>query len=419
MAVTTITSNNKLIQFTREINREFVRNNLFSPYMGEGLDAIIRIRQEFKQGGEQMNIPLVTKLAGAGKSTGPLAGAEERIDNYGMRLWLDWWRHAVVTTKAENQKDSTDIFGEAKSLLSDRGKELQRDEIIAALAALPSESAPANLGGDEGQRVNGIFWELSTSAQRNAWLADNVDRVLFGNAISNHVSGSTIASCGSALSVIGSVKLTATTVQMLKRRAEVCSPKIRPYKTRDGYEYYVLFAGTYAFRDAKSDPTIFQANRDSRPREGRSMDDNPIFQDGDLLYDGVIIRKVPEISTFVDNTWTGMSTAAGTFSSGGGTAASSSGRTEPVFLCGQQAAALCFGQMAKPTFRKEDDYGFITGTGIEMAYGIGKMFKKGNMYIPGTSSLVSAASGNNSGGGATSLTQWGVVTGFFYAARDS
>src|SRR3954467_1381272 len=157
MAVTAIQSNNKLIQFTRDINREFVRNNLFSPYMGEGLDAIIRVRNEFKQGGEQMNIPLVTKLNGLGKSTGVLAGSEERIDNYGMRAWMDWWRHAVVTTKAENQKDSTDIFGEAKSLLSDRGKELQRDELIQALMALPSESAPTNLGTDVGQRVNGIL----------------------------------------------------------------------------------------------------------------------------------------------------------------------------------------------------------------------------------------------------------------------
>ena len=35
----------KLFDFTRELNREFVRKNLFSPYMGEGLDAIIRVRQ--------------------------------------------------------------------------------------------------------------------------------------------------------------------------------------------------------------------------------------------------------------------------------------------------------------------------------------------------------------------------------------
>jgi hypothetical protein len=409
MAVTTIQSNNKLVKFTREINREFVRQNMFSPYMGEGLDAIIRVRQEFKSGGEQMNIPLVTKLNGAGKSTGTLAGAEERIDNYGMRLWMDWWRHAVVTTKAEQQKDSADIFGEAKPLLSDRGKELQRDELIAALMAFPTESAPANLGSDEGQRVNGLLFESAVSTFTsttafNTFVADNVDRVLFGNALSNHYSSTAIASATSALSVIVSVKLTATTVQMLKRRAELCSPKIRPYKTADGYEYYVLFAGSYAFRDAKNDTTISQANREARPR---NVGDNPIFQDGDLIYDGVIIRKVPEISTMVNTTWTALASA------------SVSGRVEPVFLCGQQAATIGFGQMAKPTFRKEDDYGFITGTGVEMAYGVGKMFKKHAMYIPGTTTLNSAATGNTSGGGLNSLVQWGMVTGFFFAQVDS
>jgi hypothetical protein len=409
MAVTTIQSNNKLVKFTREINREFVRQNMFSPYMGEGLDAIIRVRQEFKSGGEQMNIPLVTKLNGAGKSTGTLAGAEERIDNYGMRLWMDWWRHAVVTTKAEQQKDSADIFGEAKPLLSDRGKELQRDELIQALMAFPTESAPANLGSDEGQRVNGLLFESAVSTFTsttafNTFVADNVDRVLFGNALSNHYSSTAIASATSALSVIVSVKLTATTVQMLKRRAELCSPKIRPYKTADGYEYYVLFAGSYAFRDAKNDTTISQANREARPR---NVGDNPNFQDGDLIYDGVIIRKVPEISTMVNTTWTALASA------------SVSGRVEPVFLCGQQAATIGFGQMAKPTFRKEDDYGFITGTGVEMAYGVGKMFKKHAMYIPGTTTLNSAATGNTSGGGLNSLVQWGMVTGFFFAQVDS
>jgi hypothetical protein len=36
MAVTTIQSNNKLIKFTQDINREFVRNNLFSPTWVKG-----------------------------------------------------------------------------------------------------------------------------------------------------------------------------------------------------------------------------------------------------------------------------------------------------------------------------------------------------------------------------------------------
>ena len=34
MAVTTVETNNKLVKFTQDINREFVRENMFSPYMG-------------------------------------------------------------------------------------------------------------------------------------------------------------------------------------------------------------------------------------------------------------------------------------------------------------------------------------------------------------------------------------------------
>lgn len=415
MAVTTIQTNNKLIQFAKDINREFVRENMFSPYMGDDLTAIIRRRFELKNGGEEMNIPLVTKLIGNGKGSGTLAGSEEKIDNYGMRVHLDWLRHAVATTKAESQKDSADIFGEAKPLLSDFAKERLRDELIQSFAALPSESAQAGLGSDEGQRVNGIMFGDATAAQRNTWLADNVDRVLFGNALSNHFSSTTIATFTSALSVVGTAqKFTATTVQMLKRRAELCAPKIRPFKTKDGYEYYVAFAGTYAFRDAKNDSTIFQANRDARPREARGFDDQPIFQDGDLIYDGVIIRKVPEISNAISSsTLPGGFTGWSSLVSGG-----VSGRIEPVFLCGQQAATVAIGQAVKPTFRKEDDYGFITGTGIETAYAVAKMFKKHSMFIPGTQTL-NSGSAAGLGGGTASLVQWGLVTGFFSALTDS
>ena len=90
MATTTVDTNNKLIRFTQDINREFVRQNMFSPYMSEGMDAIIRIRQELKAGGEDMNIPHVTRLQGQGVATGTLVGNEERIDNYGMRVRLEW-----------------------------------------------------------------------------------------------------------------------------------------------------------------------------------------------------------------------------------------------------------------------------------------------------------------------------------------
>lgn len=385
MALTETQTNNKLVVYTKEINREYVRENLFSPYMGTSLTAIIRVKQELKAGGEQMNIPLVTKLGGTGVGSGTLVGNEEKIDNYGMRVWIDWARHAVATKKNDQHKDSADIFGEAKPLLSDWGKERQRNDLIEAFMSLPSESAPAGLGSDAGDTVNGIRYELATAAQRNTWNAANDDRVLYGAAVGNYN-----ATHATALANVDATadKLSAAIVSLAKRRALNSSPKIRPYKTKDGYEYFVMFVGTNGFRDLKLDATIIAANRDARAREGDGMDKNPLFQDGDLIYDGVIIRQVPEISDYVTSVWTTLLTAG-----------ASSSRVEPAFLCGQQAAVLGWGQMAKPTFRKEDDYGFITGTGTEMAYGVSKMFKKPQ--------------------DGSDLVQWGVVTVFVSAAVDA
>lgn len=380
MAVTTVHNNNKLIKFTQEINREYVRENLFSPYESDDLNAIIRRRYELKNGGEIMNIPIVARLSGAGVASGTLVGNEERIDNYGMRVRLDWARNAVVTNKADQQKDSADIFGEAKPLLSDWGKELQRDETIAAMMALPSETLPG-----DGVRVNGIQYDLATAAQRNTWNADNSDRVLYGAAVSNYN-----ATHATALANVDTTadKFTAANLALLKRVAMGANPKIRPYKTRDGYEYYVAFAGMNPFRDLKA--SLETVNKDARPREGNGVDKNPLFQDGDQIYDGVIVRQVPEISSFVTNVWTTLKTAG-----------AASARVEPVFLCGQQALVKAWGQMAKPTFRKEDDYQFITGTGIEMAYGISKIFKRHAFPDVGTK-----------------LVQWGMATGFFASATD-
>jgi N4-gp56 family major capsid protein len=383
MAVTTIESNNKLVQYTKEINREFVRENLFSPYMGDDLNSIIRRRYEMKQGGEQMNIPLVTKLTNSAIGVGTLVGNEEKIDNYGMRVWLDWRRNAVVTNKAESQKDSADVFGEAKPLLSDWGKELQRDELLGAFMALPSESAPTNLGTNGGQAVNGVLYEAASATQHNTWRTDNLDRVLYGNLVANSATdhATSLATIDTTADV-----LKGSSLSLMKRMAMNASPAIRPYKTKDGYEYYVCFVGTNTFRDLKGDTDI--KNSRLYPME-RGTSNNPLFQDGDVLYDGVICRQVPEISGMVTDVWTGLTTAG-----------ASSLRVEPVFFCGQQAAVFAWGQMAKPTFRKEDDYGFITGSGIEMAYGVSKMFKK------------HPSSGSK-------LVQWGVLTGFFSGGNDA
>lgn len=383
MTATTPSTNNKLVQYRKELIKEYVRENMFSPYMGSSINSIIRTIYDNKKGGEQVNIPLVTSLRGTAKSTGTLTGAEEAINNYGMRAYVDWARHAVSTTDADEQKDSADIFGEAKPMLSDWGKELQRDEIIQAFMSLPSESAPSGLGSADGQRVNGILYADATTSQLNAWAVDNSDRILYGNAVGNY-SGVHATDIGKIDATAD--KFTSASVSLLKRVAKLANPRIRPYKTKDGYEYYVAFAPTTCFRDLKT--SLATVNADALPRSK----DNIIFQAGDLAYDGVIIREVPEIDSFVDSTWD--SGIDGNLKTGGDT----TGRVAPVFLCGQSALAMPWAKMPTPTFRDETDYQFIKGAGVKMCYGIAKVFQKDSN---------------------SDLTQWGVVNGFFSAPADA
>ena len=387
MASTTTQTNNKLIVFRKEVFREYVRENLFSPYMGTAMNSIIRVIPDLdkggKMGGEQINIPLLARLNAQGVATGELHGNEESIDNYGQRMWIDWSRNAVTINNADEQKSSIDLFAEAKPMLVDWGKEKQRDEICDALYAIPSQSAPVGLGSTLGQRVNGLLFDAATAAQRNTWLTDNADRVLIGNSnTANLVSGNFASSMAN---VTSAMTLSGALVNRMKRSAKKANPRIRPFKLKEnGTEWFVLFVGQEQFRDAQSDTDIKTANQNSRARENQGFLQNPIFVDGDLLYNGVIIREIPELSIRLPVFYA--------------TAGASSIQVAPAFMLGQSAVAWCWGKMPTPTFLKEDDYQFVRGAGIKMAYGVGKVAK------------VNPA-GN--------FKDWGCFTGFFAAVADA
>ena len=135
-----------------------------------------------------------------------------------------------------------------------------------------------------------------------------------------------------------------------------------------------------------NDQTIVNANLYARPRDGGTYKDNPLFMDGDILYDGIIVRQVPEMRTRRPTTFA----TAGT----GGTVA-----VNAAVLCGQSAIAQFYGQLPRPTQLDVTDYGFNRGVGIEMAYGIGKV-AKAPIASP------------------TALKDWGVFTGFFASVDD-
>lgn len=387
MALTPTQANNKLLKFRKDVWTEYVRGNLFSPYMGNSSNSIIHVISDLnkggKNGGEQINIPLLARLQAQAIGVGTLVGNEEALDNYGQRAWVDWARNAIAIQKAEQNKSSIDLWAQQQPRLVDWGQELQRNEICDSLFALPSESAPVGLGSANGQRVNGILFDTATAAQRNTWLTDNGDRVLIGNSNTANLSAGNFAA--SMANITSAMTLSGALVNRMKRSAKKANPRIRPYKLKDnGTEWFVLFVGQEQFRDAQNDTDIKTANQNSRARENQGYLKNPIFVDGDLLYNGVIIREIPELSirlpVFYSNAGSGAIQVA------------------PAFLCGQQAVAWCWGQMPQPTFRREDDYGFIRGVGIELCYGAAKVFKK-------------TLAGN--------LREWGIYTAFLAAVADA
>lgn len=382
MALTSVQTNNKLIVFRKEVAREYIRENLYGPYVGMEMTAIIRVINDLKNGGDQINIPLVARLKNQPIATGTLVGNEEAIDNYGDRAWIDWARNAVTVKESERQKSSIDLLALMRPQLEDWGKELQRDEIIDAFFAVPlATTAPAGLGTTNGQRVNGALFDAATVAQRNTWVTDNADRVLFGGAQGNLVAGNYASSCAN---VTAGMTFSAAASLKMKRLAKKCNPRIRPYKLKNGREYFVIFAGSNCFRDYQSDTTIINANTQARPREGDGLDKNPLFQDGDLIYNGMITREIPEMDVRLPTFYA--------------TAGAGPGQISPVFLCGQGAIAWCWGRMPRPTFRKEDDYQFLRGVGVEMAYGLKKIAKLNPL-------------GN--------YKEWGVFTGIFASANDT
>ena len=342
MTTTTLATASQVQKWDAMYFAEYIRNSGFKPYMGKGPNSIFQVKYELTSGGKTVNIPLITRLKGAGVTgSTALVGSEEALGNYNMAVSVDWLRNAVEIKKPEEHWTEMDLRNAARDMLQAWSMDKLRDALIAGLRS-----------------IQGVAYGSATEAQKDAWIDDNTDRVLFGATKSNlsttaPAGGATYDHSGSLANVDSTNdKLTPAAISLMKRMAKTADPHIRPFKVNDGSgrEYFVLFAGSLPFRDLKENSVMQQANREARER---AVGTNPIFQDGDLIYDGVIVREIPEIPVL----------------SGVGASSIDVGQ---VFMCGAQSVVLAWGQEPKSTKKAETDYGFATGIGIEECRGIEK-----------------------------------------------
>lgn len=354
MAYTTPATGNILKKWETDYFAEYVRESGFNPYMGTGTNNPFVVKRQLIQGGQVITIPLVSALTGNNVGTGTLAGNEESLGNYSYDLKPYWHRYAVTIKKSDEQNSVIDLLNASRDMLKVRDMDDMRDSIINALSSVVENSSSYT---DDPGHAKEVFFSEASTAQKNAWAAANQYRILYGNAEANY---SATFATGAATVDTTNDTFKADSVSLLKRMAKrryrttkgdaINLPSIRPIRTGDqGREYYVCFAGPETFKTLKSD--LKTVNLDGRPRE---IGKNPVFQDGDLEYDGVIVREIPEIGN-VGNIGNGTATVY------------------PVYFLGAQALGIAWGQTTRSTTRKEDDYGFLKGVGVESLWSAEKL----------------------------------------------
>jgi len=275
-------------------------------------------------------------LVGAGVTGNTvLEGNEEILNARSLKVPVGVIRHAVAVSQWDEQKSVIDLLNAARQVLKNWAMNKLRADIILSLGAVTAD-------GDVQ-----ISYAAATAAQRNTWLVNNSDRVLFGASKSNNtgVYATSLTNIDNTAD-----KLTAAQITLAKRIARTASPKIRPIRVNDDEEWYVMFVPSMVFRDLMLDPVIINSLQYAWNRGS----DNPLFTAGDILYDGVIIREIPELPTIPD-VGAGATVDAGA-----------------SYLCGAQALGIAWAQRTK-AITNERDYGFFSGVGVQEIRGVAKL----------------------------------------------
>ena len=370
MASSTISSGNVVTRFKKKVLREYVRGGRFGPVTGTDENKVIQITRELKK----CSLPLVGKVEGPGvRGSTQLSGSEQALSNYAYLLTPTYHRQGVLIDNEEREKSEFDLFKEARPGLMNWMMETKRDQMIQAFGAIEAGGTYYNYGGIEASGATGS--SAASAANMDTWLTNNADRVMYGTATA-FTAGDHTTSLGN---IASTEVMSSDLVEILKRKAQDANPLIRPIMVKEDEPWYVLYLGKYAFRDLRDDTTLLASMQNALARNR----DNPLFSGGDLLWDGVVIKEVPDIDKFIDSSagglWDGV-WGAGAASGDGLDDGGTTGRLSMGFFCGAQALGFGIGKTASFKRRKEDDYEHLNGVAISAKHDIKKTFYNGKQH---------------------------------------
>lgn len=319
---------------------EYIRSSQFSKYMGTSMSSMIQLKDDLtRKNGDSVTFATIRRLVGAGVGGNTvLEGNEEVLNARSLKVTVAALRHAVSVSDWDEQKSIIDLRNAARDALQNWSMEGIRNGIIAALGAVTANADVA------------VTLAAASNGQMDTYLTNNLDRILFGALVANSVSSDWSTSIATVDNTAD--KLTCAVLSLAKRRAKVADPHIRPIKVNGDEEWYVVFVPSIPFRDLRADPVMIAAQQYANVRG----EDNPLWTGGDLLWDGLIVREIPELPILT----------AGTANAHG------SVDTARTYMCGAQAVGMAWAQRTKSTTNTRD-YGYMHGVGIQEIRGIEKL----------------------------------------------
>jgi len=361
MAETRVTTGLSPQIWDDQFSTEFYQTNPFSMYAGTSNNNPIVMKEDFaSKRGNGITFEFITNLAkGAIFDRQPLRGHEDVLGEYGDIIYWRLRKKGISMHELDRDLAAIDLRKAAKGNLRTWADEDVKFETIDRL-------------GDVGTNCD-VAFDVATAAQKNTWVTNNKDRVLFGNATSNW-SGTFATAAGNVDTT--NDKLTRRNLSMLKRVALAARPRITPISVekRSNRRYFVAFAHPFVFRDFVTDVEDVSAKVSVIERnEG-------IFLGGDREWDGVILHEVDDMPIY-----TGIGNGGADIS--------------PVYLMGQEALGWAI-KSRYASREQKDDYQQVEGLGM-----LGKWGMKKLAYGYGSDSTILGK-------------QRGLVTGFFTAQGD-
>lgn len=362
MAETRVSANLSPTVWDDKFSTEFFQTNPFAAYQGTGENNIIRVKEDFQsKKGNGITFEFITNFKrGAILNRQALRGHEDVLGEYGDRVYWDMRKKGVSMHELDQDLAAIDLRKAAKGTLKTWSMEDLKWEVIDRL-------------GDVGSN-NDVPFASAAPTDKNAWVTNNADRVLFGTSTANY--STTFATAAGNVDTTNDL-FNSAVVRKMKALALAASPRITPIQVeeRSNRRYFVAFCGPRPFID-------FQNSTDTVQSSVRVIERNEsIFLGGDREYDGVIIHEVDDMPVY-----TGIGT--------------SGADVHPVYLCGQEALGMAVKERYRSREQK-DDYDQIMGIGMIGKWGVKKLGFNGT--IGGLDTTVFGK-------------QKGVFTGFFAAS---